>query len=236
MGCSSTPVQAPVSNRPTKATGAPPVNYVVRRGDTMYTIAWRYNLDYRSVAHWNGLAEPYRIYPGQRLTLRAPKRVVETRRKGVATAPGPTKKRPTKSTKSRKRSTPSRSSGSNGTKKVTWRSPTSGKVIRSFKQTRTGVDIAGKRGQTIRASASGRVVYSGSGLLGYGKLIILKHSTRFLTAYAHNSTILVSEGESVALGQPIATMGDSGTDRVMLHFEVRRDGKPVDPLRYVPNF
>ena len=117
-----------------------------------------------------------------------------------------------------------------------WGMPTSGKLIAGFSESenRKGVDIMGQRGQAIVASASGKVVYSGSGLRGYGKLIIIKHNKTYLSAYAHNDRILVKEGQSVSKGQKIAEMGNSDADQVKLHFEVRRQGKPVDPLKYLP--
>jgi lipoprotein NlpD len=117
-----------------------------------------------------------------------------------------------------------------------WIVPAQGKVIGEFSETanRKGIDISGTLGQPVYASASGKVVYSGSGLRGYGKLIIIKHNKTYLSAYAHNDKVLVKEGESVARGQKIAAMGKTDTDRVKLHFEVRRFGKPVDPAKYLP--
>ncbi len=232
LGCSTGKIEAPVGQRSVQATGRPPAQYTVRAGDSVYAIAWRYKLDYRDIAQWNRLRAPFRIFPGQRLRLSKPARVAarppkSTRPKSARPPKAQTKPRPPPAANRPEVSKPLPT-------KVRWRRPTKGAVLRTFKQTRTGVDIAGRYGQTIRAAAMGRVVYSGSGLLGYGKLIILKHNTRYLTAYAHNSKILVSEGEVVEAGTPIATMGNSGTDRVMLHFELRQDGKPVDPLRYIP--
>jgi lipoprotein NlpD len=117
-----------------------------------------------------------------------------------------------------------------------WGMPTIGKVIADFSESanRKGVDIVGKRGQAIVASASGKVVYSGSGLRGYGKLIIIKHNKTFLSAYAHNDQILVKEGQNVSKGQKIAEMGNTDSDQVKLHFEIRNLGKPVDPAKYLP--
>ena len=114
--------------------------------------------------------------------------------------------------------------------------PTRGKVVGSFSESdnRKGVDIAGKLGQAVLASAPGKVVYSGSGLRGYGKLLIIKHNKTYISAYAHNDQLLVKEGESVSRGQKIAEMGNSDSDQVKLHFEVRRFGKPVDPAKYLP--
>lgn len=118
---------------------------------------------------------------------------------------------------------------------VNWAWPAGGKSIAGFNEaTNKGVDIAGKLGEPVLAAADGKVVYSGSGLRGYGKLVIIKHDATFLSAYAHNNNILVKEGQSVTRGQKIAEMGNSDTDQVKLHFEIRRQGKPVDPTQYLP--
>ena len=122
-----------------------------------------------------------------------------------------------------------------GGDEISWLWPVSGKTIATFSEGgNKGLDIAGKSGDPVIASAGGKVVYSGEGLRGYGKLVIIKHNATYLSAYAHNQTILVKEGQSVSKGQKIAEMGSSGTDKVKLHFEVRRNGKPVDPLKYLP--
>jgi lipoprotein NlpD len=119
---------------------------------------------------------------------------------------------------------------------LSWVWPASGKVITGFSDSANlkGIDIAGKAGQPVVASAAGKVVYAGSGLRGYGKLVIVKHNATFLSAYAHNQEILVKEGQQVAKGQKIAEMGSTDSDQVKLHFEIRQRGKPVDPLRYLP--
>ena len=119
---------------------------------------------------------------------------------------------------------------------VEWSMPTNGKVIGEFSESanQKGIDIAGKRGQAVVASAAGKVVYSGSGLRGYGKLVIIKHNKTYLSAYAHNDQILVKEGQSVTRGQKIAEMGNTDADQVKLHFEIRKFGKPVDPIKYLP--
>jgi lipoprotein NlpD len=119
---------------------------------------------------------------------------------------------------------------------VRWSWPTRGRIIRRFsvKRGNKGIDIGGKRGQAVRAAAGGKVVYRGSGLRGYGQLIIVKHNETFLSAYAHNEKILVKEGEVVRSGQRIATLGNTGAKRHMLHFEIRRHGLPVNPVRYLP--
>ena len=122
-----------------------------------------------------------------------------------------------------------------GGDEISWLWPVSGKTIATFSEGgNKGLDIAGKSGDPVIASAGGKVVYSGEGLRGYGKLVIIKHNATYLSAYAHNQTVLVKEGQSVSKGQKIAEMGSSGTDKVKLHFEVRRNGKPVDPLKYLP--
>lgn len=120
--------------------------------------------------------------------------------------------------------------------KAGWVWPVIGKVLKNFDENGAGkgLDIGGSKGQPIHAAAAGRVVYQGSGLRGYGQLIILKHNDEYLSAYAHNDRIYVKEGDTVTRGQKIAAMGDSGSDHVMLHFEIRRNGKPVDPLKYLP--
>ena len=117
-----------------------------------------------------------------------------------------------------------------------WGMPTNGKVVAGFSENdnRKGVDIVGQRGQAVVASAAGKVVYSGSGLRGYGKLIIIKHNKTYLSAYAHNDQILVKEGQNVNKGQKIAEMGNTDADQVKLHFEIRKLGKPVDPAKYLP--
>ncbi len=119
---------------------------------------------------------------------------------------------------------------------IEWSMPTSGKLVGEFSESanRKGIDIAGKRGQAVLASATGKVVYSGSGLRGYGKLVIIKHNKTYLSAYAHNDHVLVKEGQSVTKGQKIAEMGNTDADQVKLHFEIRKFGKPVDPAKYLP--
>ena len=199
-----------------------PATHVVRRGDTLSAIAWQYGLDYRSIARWNHIRPPYIIIPGQKLALRGtavspPPRAQETRRAG-----GGAKKRPVAPAPA-----PVPAGG--------WTWPARGKLIRGFgKGDRGGIDIAGQRGQSVLAARGGRVVYTGSGLVGYGRLVIIKHSERLLTAYAHNDRVVVKEGQTVRAGQKIAEMGSTGAERVKLHFEVRRDGKPQNPLNYLP--
>jgi len=218
---------------------------MVRRGDTLYSIAWRYGMDYRRLAEWNAIRQPYTIYPGQKLRLTHPPRTAATQM-SPGVSPGAASGSPKKSagktstskkataTASSKKSKSGAAKGGSASVKG-WQWPAKGKVVTSFPRSGgKGIDIAGKYGQAIVAASSGRVVYSGSGLIGYGQLIIVKHNKRYLSAYAHNNKILVKEGDTVTGGQRIAEMGRSGSNQAMLHFEIRRDGKPIDPLRYLP--
>jgi len=266
-GCSSSSV-APVesaSKTPTRKASAPNGAHIVKRGDTLYSIAWRYRLDYRQVAVWNAIHEPFTIYPGQRLRLTQPPVMSSTTASQPrAAASGGIKKTPLpapsasseksarapdaavkatsgKSESKKTASAPSLQKSGKGAVKdgnvpvKRWYWPAKGKVITSFSQSGSkGINIAGKLGQPILAAYNGRVVYSGSGLIGYGQLIIVKHNKRYLSAYAHNNKIIVKEGDTVTGGQRIAEMGRSGSNRTMLHFEIRRDGKPIDPVRYLP--
>lgn len=222
--------------------------YEVRPGETLYSIAWRFDLNYRSLASWNGLASPYTIYPGQRLRMNPPFGV---RRPPVVAHAAPPRRavsgesrRPRPSVRAhaatqearRGRVVPQPSSAARA---VHWIWPTRGKISGKFtggSGGNRGIDITGRLGQPVVAAAGGQVVYSGNGLPSYGKLLIIQHNGRYLTAYAHNAKLLVHEGEVVKQGQEIATMGRSGTNvlRPTLHFEIRLDGDPVDPLRYLP--
>ena len=197
-----------------------PAAHVVRRKETLSAIAWRYGLDYRSIARWNRIAPPYVIYPGQRLALRPPSKP------SSGTAPSQARAGPKK---------PARPDPASLRALGGWTWPATGRLIGGFTSgDRTGIDIAGTRGQPVVAARGGRVVYTGTGLPGYGRLVIVKHSGRLLSAYAHNDRVLVKEGQAVRAGQKIAEMGSTGTDRVKLHFEVRRDGKPLNPIKYLP--
>ena len=217
----------------TRAASRDGATTIVRRGDTLYGIAFRNGLDYRDVAAWNGIGAPYTIYPGQRLRLSGSG---SAGGRTVATRPGNEPvRRPTPSTTTRPptQAPPPSAPAS----KLGWAWPAEGGLISTFAggdPTRQGIDIAGKRGDPVRAAADGVVVYSGAGLVGYGELVIVKHDESWLSAYGHNRARLVAEGARVRAGQQIAEMGRTGADRDMLHFEIRFDGKPVDPLRYLP--
>ncbi|MGH8062227.1 MAG: peptidoglycan DD-metalloendopeptidase family protein [Pseudoxanthomonas sp.] len=201
----------------------------VQRGDTLYGVAFRNGIDFRDLATWNGIGAPYTIYPGQSL------RLYPSNGKNVAatgTSPATTV-RPKPPVPTRPVATQAAPASSG----VSWRWPADGAVIGRFAAgdaTKQGVDIAGTSGQAVRAAGDGVVVYSGGGLVGYGELVIIKHSESWLSAYGHNRTRLVNEGQNVKAGQQIAEMGRSGASRDMLHFEIRYNGKPVDPQLYLP--
>lgn len=214
----------------------PPESYVVKTGDTLYSISWRNRLDWRDVARWNGLSNSGLIYPGQTLRLSPP-----PRSSGSATsaAPRTTSARPSSTTPSpgSSASTRSRTSSPPATPIAGWRWPAAGPVVAGFGDKNSmgqGVDIGGRLGDPVRAAAGGRVVYAGSGLIGYGKLIIIKHNDTFLSAYGHNRTMAVKEGDPVKAGQKIAEIGEGPGDKPLLHFEIRVNGKPVNPVRYLP--
>ncbi|MGV6395854.1 peptidoglycan DD-metalloendopeptidase family protein [Pseudomonas caspiana] len=258
VGCSSSPsggvrVVDRNSNaapqRPTVTTG----QYVVRRGDTLFSIAFRYGWDYKALAARNQIPEPYTIRPGQ--TIRFDGRSNSTS-SGVAVAPGTVRS----GTASTTTSTQTSASGSVKTTVISkpvaavpsvsappqgpagpapkgWTWPSNGVLIGKFSSNGSlnkGIDIAGDLGQPVLAASDGSVVYAGSGLRGYGELVIIKHSDTYVSAYGHNRRLLVREGQQVKAGQTIAEMGSTGTDRVKLHFEIRRQGKPVDPLQFLP--
>lgn len=212
-----------------------PGQYTVQRGDTLYSISWRYGLDYREVARWNNVNERFQIYPSQVLNLTSGGGAAAT---SQSTPPPSSQQKPAAQSAEPARQEPApRASTPAVAGQPAWRWPAEGQIIRRFSAIEggsKGIDIAGKTGDSVVAAADGRVVYAGSGLLGYGNLVIINHNRQFLSAYAHNSRILVSENDMVKSGTKIAEMGQTGTDRVQLHFEIRRDGKPVDPLTYLP--
>lgn len=318
-----------------------PQGYTVKRGDTLYSIAWRYEKDFRQVAQWNDIPPPYAIYPGQRLLMQASNqdgtlskegrpqvltdpvtgktRVNETPQqiRQSVSSPDPTPNRAKKRMvvvqkldtlyaiatreglshhqlarwnrlrppytlqpgKKLRLSPPNAALGgsmaaqadkSGGALVSTlaprhikskvlsgkaksqrakykapslplridkWQWPAAGRVLQTFRANdtaRKGIEITGKLGQAVKAAASGTVVYSGNGLINYGNLVIIKHSHSFLSAYAYNRSLLVKEGESVKQGQSIARMGKANSAKAQLHFEIRRNGKPVNPLHYLP--
>ena len=304
-GCSSRPVHAPVLDRvpPAAATAVAPAasdarpdSYIVKRGDTLYSIALDHGLDYKEFAAWNNLDNPNLIRVGQALRIKPPPGAqeasvtvrpvsaserVETRPLGalgparteaaarspgadaavkseprarklpyseenvaliqsgaaspkpkVETAPDPA---PAQAAAPKQEPAPKADAGVDDEDIVDWGWPARGKITAAFSEaTNKGMDIAGKLGDPVIASGPGRVVYSGSGLRGYGKLVIIKHNKTYLSAYAHNRDILVKEGQNVVKGQKIAEIGSTDTDAPKLHFEIRKFGKPIDPAKFLP--
>jgi lipoprotein NlpD len=206
--------------------GEAPQRYVVRPQDTLYSIAWRHNLDYRDLARWNNIGPDFRIAVGQNLRLGpGPGRVAGTAR-SAASAP-----------RTARAAAPSAATRTQGAAlKWVWPTDAAGG---SVAVTGGGILLSGRVGQDVRAASAGRVVYTGSGLRGYGNLIIIKHGESLLSAYAHNREITVREGQDVAAGQVIARMGEDGhppgaPDQVgELYFEIRLNGKPIDPMPFL---
>lgn len=260
VGCASPRHPAPVEDRPvsgaaksSQAAPAPAVAapasearplpgaenegkagyYTVKPGDTLIRIALENGQNWRDVARWSGLENPNRIEVGQVLRVVPPSvdaggvstkpiasAKVESRpldaRSGVASAAAPT------------------AAGSD--EDFPWGWPAAGAVVAGFDELRNkGLSFSGKAGDPVLAAADGRVVYAGSGLRGYGNLVIIKHNATYLTAYAHNQSLLVKEDQAVRKGQRIAEMGSSDADQVKLHFEVRKQGKPIDPAKLLPS-
>lgn len=290
-GCTSTRVPAPVSERASPAAPSlePPVPkpqvrepdsrpefYVVRRGDTLYTIALDHGLDYKDLIEWNRIDNPNLIRQGQQLRLRAPATTVVTTPlmipppvggKPVVGVTPPTSITGSGMVKSEPKAVKvpytdtvyeqlsgqqfkplppqiakvdprpeEKSPTGDDDERVDWGWPSGGKLLSTFNENTNlkGVGIAGKAGQPVIASGPGKVLYSGDGIRGYGKLVIIKHNKVYLSVYAHNSQLLVKEGQNVVKGQKIAEMGNTDSDQVKLHFEIRRFGKPVDPLKLLP--
>ena len=309
-GCSTTRVAPVVDMTSTKTAVvkriAPPVSGKVRdwrpashdvqKGETLYSIALEYGLDYRELAVWNNLLDVNRIFVGQSLRLTPPEslakpddskvQAVALKSPAIATKSlveplsitqpqaiklpyspsavtrlsNPEVQEPLKSVVSKPVTTIASAPVEPVVKPVAvadkpapavqkepaakesddvaldWSWPTNGRVITEFSEAKAskGIDISGSRGQPVIAAAAGKVVYSGAGLRGYGKLVIIKHNAMYLSSYAHNQQVLVKEGQAISRGQKIAEMGDSDAEQVELHFEIRQMGKPVDPLKYLP--
>lgn len=305
-GCASEPVQAPVSDiRPplaptpvpaqapveVAAPSAPPGHYVIKRGDTLYSVALEHGADYRDVARWNQLDDPTKISVGQVVRVTPPEgestvqvgaargptvlqarplegagRAQQSRIDGgtkiapkalrlpyseenlamlskgetpaasvaqVPTSPKPAAAPP--GAAPAKPATPSVAAVSRDPEGLDFIWPAKGGLLAKFSEPNSkGVDIGGKAGDPVVAAAAGQVLYTGTGIRGFGKLIVIRHENGFSSVYAHNREILVKEGQSVSRGQRIAELGDSDADRPKLHFEIRKSGKPVDPLRYLP--
>ena len=239
----------------------PPGYYRVKPHDTLYRIALENGQNYRDIASWNNITDPNQIEVDQLLRVAPPGANLAAATPGVSTAPiigGGVQSQPLNNPNGLAPAPAYGAASGMGTlpgaaspaapvagvdnsmaaapaaqPAFIW--PVRGPILGTFDDAKNkGLNIGGAAGDAVNASADGRVVYSGNGLRGYGNLVIIKHDATFLTAYAHNSALMVKEGDAVTKGQKIAEMGSSDSDRVMLHFEVRRQGKPVDPLKYLP--
>ena len=230
------PVPVLVKQPPGFENAGKPGYYTVKPGDTLIRIGLDQGQGYKDIAHWSGVENPNRIEVGQVLRVEPPlastgtgvvtRPVTQASVTPLASAPAPT------AAVSKPAAAPAVTTPDD---EINWIWPTGGPVMTGFDEVKNkGLDIGGAAGDPVLAAADGRVVYVGAGLRGYGNLIILKHNNTYLTAYAHNQTMLVKEDQAVQKGQKIAEMGSSDADRVKLHFEVRRQGKPVDPARYLP--
>lgn len=306
--CGSEPVQAPVTDirpppapqpapqpvapaAPAVAPAVPPGHYVIKRGDTLYSIALEHGADYRDVARWNKLDDPTKISVGQLLRVTPPEdepavqigaargsaplqarpldggalaqqgrgdgstRVApkalrlpyseenlamlskgDTASAAVAAAPKPVAVAPASSAPAPATPEPPRTAAiDRDPEGIDFIWPAKGGLLAKFAEPNSkGLDIGGKAGDPVVAAAAGQVLYTGTGIRGFGKLIVIRHENGFSSVYAHNREILVKEGQNVARGQRIAELGDTDADRPKLHFEIRKSGKPVDPLRYLP--
>ena len=213
--------------------------YTVQKGDTLFSISWRGELDYKTLGQWNNIRPPYTIFVGQKLKLFKPKQLARKyktpppqtkhryrkprRQEAVNRYHKPHRQEPDKKTaKTKKAGSPS------------WAWPIKGVISKNFSHTgNRGVEVAAKRGHPVVASASGKVVYSGNGLIGYGNLIIIKHDDTYLSAYGFNKQLFANEGQWVKKGQKIAEVGSIAGNKPALHFEIRKNGKPVDPMVYL---
>ena len=214
-----------LKNRPTRIT--------VRRGDTLYSLSKGNDISVASLAAINRLNKPYVINPGQVLYL--------TDKSSVTSVIAPLIAPIIQNTAGQGSTQPVKQNITDTlvdtNRAVNWQWPVNGKVIAHFSKSKNdakGIDIAGSEGRAVSAASSGKVVYSGNGLISYGNLVIIKHSRSYLSAYAHNKKLLVKEGDTVKAGQKIAELGKTGAKKPKLHFEIRKNGKPVDPLRYLP--
>jgi len=220
-----------------------PLSYQVKPGDTMFAIAWRFGWDYKKLAKANAINSPYTIYVGQVIyfneindnsAIKVPIQKGAVK-KPIVIAKETPKKQPSSVSKIVDNSL--KLKAYTGSKSVKWSWPLRGKLIQVFANkagASNGIDLSSSLGQPVKAASSGIIVYSGSGIQGYGKLVVVKHNNTFLSAYAYNSRILVAEGARVNAGQVIAEVGKGPQLDPRLHFEIRKNGKPVNPLRYLP--
>ncbi len=224
--------RSPARVLPGAENAGKPGYYTVKPGDTLIRIGMDHGQSGRDIARWNKIDNPNLIEAGQVLRVVPPtQEVVATRPSTTPTGASPSAAPTSAPVAPAPSSTPAPVAAEEA---VSFQWPARGNLISGFDETKNkGLDIGGKVGDPVMAAADGRVVYAGAGLRGYGNLIILKHNNTYLTAYAHNQTLLVKEDQVIKRGQKIAEMGNSDADQVKLHFEIRRQGKPVDPAKYL---
>ena len=218
-----------------------PQAYRVAAGDTLYSIAWRFGVDHQMLAQWNGVSDPHKIYVGQILAMHGASvsRAARATDADETVIQRPALKSPRETPRMPNANSPPvvpvGAQPPPSPKSDLWVWPAMGTAVRAVSATGSiGLEIKGQRGQPVKAAGAGQVVYSGNGLRGYGQLLIIKHDETFLSAYAHNDKLIVGEGQRVEAGQTIALMGDSEASEVMLHFEIRKNGKAVEPLQFLP--
>lgn len=229
-GCQSNGAPAPVAN-----IGERGKTHIVQKGDTLYSIAWRYGLDHGRLAQINRIRKPYTIYAGQRLKLAGVPARLSSKSKASSDKPAAKKSAAPKTVYSAK--PVSKPKPAFTASRLAWAWPVNGRVISKFSlsgSVNKGIDIEAKAGTQVKAAEAGSVVYAGGNLRGYGKLVIIKHDDAFLSAYGNNESLLVKEGETVTKGQAIAQVGANDAKVEMLHFEIRRQGRPEDPVRHLP--
>jgi lipoprotein NlpD len=224
-GCANYESSAPVRDINTRKVGKTLYHYV-QPGETLYSVAWRYEKDYRKLAKLNTLELPYSIHPGELIQL--------TGRRPLLKKTSKTKQKKSQTTRAAKKTKYLASQKEPSGAVKAWRWPTkSHRVVRGFSKNNKGINIAGNYKNPVYSTAKGKVVYAGNSIRGYGNLLIVKHNSAYLTAYAYNSNLLVKEGQWVKAGQQIAQMGANNTGHVLLHFEIRKAGIPVNPLKYL---
>lgn len=246
-GCGTRMGPAPVVDRTSGSSYDPvaPGYYRIKRGDTLLRIALDHGQSHRELADWNNISDPNVIEVGQVIRVESPKgsrsmvskaEVKQEKpadKKTLNTAQQDKLKQENPSQEKLSQEKPKQSLATDTGIRLSW--PSKGEVIERFDEGKNkGIGIAGKSGDSVQSAADGKVVYAGNSLRGYGNLVIVKHDNTYLTAYAHNKTLLVKEGDVVKKAQKIAEMGNTDSDRVKLHFELRKNGKPVDPSAYLP--
>jgi lipoprotein NlpD len=240
-GCATRSAPAPVVDRSGgKGAGLEPVQagfYRIKRGDTLLRIALDHGQSHRDIAEWNNIADMNQIEVDQVIRVVPPRSAKAMTSKVEVKQEKPSPSNQMKDEKLAKNEVKAEKSNNEPAAdagiKLSW--PSKGNVIDRFDEGKNkGIGISGKSGDPIQAAADGKVVYAGNSLRGYGNLLIVKHDNTYLTAYAHNKTLLVKEGDTVKKAQKIAEMGNTDADQVKLHFEVRKHGKPVDPMSYLP--